>query len=89
MAKTGTGSQCEPKPCVHFVGFIQPALESALGKDPRYYRARRVFGEPDFVHRWWDVRAVADISPGDVVIFAEGTDADPPRLYSFDDSAYF
>jgi hypothetical protein len=31
----------------HFVGF----------RDDRYNRAIRVFGRPDFVHRFWDRRA--------------------------------
>ncbi|WP_454629473.1 hypothetical protein [Bradyrhizobium cenepequi] len=64
-------------PTLHFVGF----------KDDRVHNARRVFGEPDFWHRFWDHRAAAEIAHGDVVVFAEGDEAMPPRPYAFDDSA--
>jgi|SRR5271166_966774 len=65
----------EHKPAVHFVGF----------RGDEYHRARRVFGAPDFVHRVWDNRAVCDIAPGDIVVFAKYHDQ-APSPYSFDDS---
>lgn len=64
---------------LHFIGF----------KDDRYLAAVRVFGKPDFVHRFWDVRAQHELMPGDVAVFADGDEHDPPRLYAYDDSAYF
>lgn len=84
MAKTGTGSQHAPKPHVHFIGVMQPAIAF----DERYDYMVRFFGKPDFVHRFWDIRAQQEIAPGDVAIFAKGTDADPPTPYSFDDSSF-
>lgn len=73
------------KNALHFVGFKDPRYE----KDPRYHRAVQVFGRPDFHHRVWDGRAKQDIAPGDVAVFATGTEADKPCLYSFDDSSMF
>jgi hypothetical protein len=64
---------------LHFVGF----------KDDRYWTAVRVFGKPDYVHRFWDIRAVQEIAPGDVVVFAEGDEAQSIRKYAYDDSANF
>jgi hypothetical protein len=63
----------------HFVGF----------RDDRYNRAIRVFGRPDFVHRFWDRRARDEIAPGDRVIFAEGDEHQPVRQHTYDDSANF
>ena len=64
---------------IHFVRF----------KDDRYLRAVRVFGPPDFIHRFWDARAVCEVVPGDVVIFAEGDESQPVVQFAYDDSAYF
>ena len=64
---------------IHFVGF----------KDDRYHNAVRTFGRPDFVHRRWDYRAVCEIAPGDVVVFADGDEHSPVHAYAYDDSAYF
>ncbi len=59
---------------LHFVGF----------KDDHVHAARKIFGEPDFYHRRWDVRALADVAPEDTVIFAgEWT---PPSEHAWDDS---
>lgn len=63
----------------HFVGF----------KDDRYHAAVRAFGRPDFVHRFWDYRAVSEIAPDDRVIFAEGDEHQPVKVHAFDDSANF
>jgi hypothetical protein len=45
------------------------------------------FGQPDFIHRNWDARAKSEIVPGDIGVFAYGTERDPIAPYSFDDSA--
>lgn len=50
------------------------------------HSAARVFGVPDFVHYKWDARAWHDVAPGDVVVFAEGSEHDVPDHPSFDDS---
>lgn len=63
----------------HFVGF----------KDDRYHAAVRAFGRPDFVHRFWDRRAVDEIAPGDRVIFADGDEHQTIREHAYDDSAFF
>ena len=64
---------------LHFVRF----------KDDRYLAAVRVFGPPDFIHRLWDRRAVDEIAPGDVVVFADGDETQPVVPFAFDDSANF
>jgi hypothetical protein len=64
---------------VHFVGF----------KGEEFRRAVQVFGEPDFVHRKWDVRAQQEVVAGDVAVFARGTSNDTAVHPSFDDSCYF
>ena len=63
---------------LHFIGF----------KDDRYWNAVQVFGPPDFVHRFRDVRAMHEIMPGDVAVFADA-DGKAPRQHAYDDSAYF
>jgi hypothetical protein len=71
------------KACIHFVGF----------RGDEYHSAVRIFGEPDFIHRYWDVRALGDVDPdNDVVVFARQKDWDnikTPRVQAFDDSAVF
>lgn len=65
---------------VHFVGF----------RGDEYTSAVRVFGYPDFIHRIWDIRAVAEIQPEDTVVFAREKDwanLQNPSKFSFDDSA--
>ena len=44
---------------------------------------------PDFIHRFWDRRAVDEIAPGDVVVFADGDETQPVVPFAFDDSANF
>jgi hypothetical protein len=63
------------KAVTHFVGF----------RDDRYWNAVKVFGLPDFIHPGWDLRAQREISIGDTVVFATGTDAAPPRRNSYSD----
>lgn len=60
---------------LHFVGF----------RDDRYWNAVRVFGLPDFIHRRWDLRALREIAPGDVLLFATGSEHDTPSRVSGDD----
>lgn len=64
---------------IHFVGF----------SDNRYNTAIKVFGTPDFIHRFWDCRAVAEVQPGDVVVFANGDETQYVNPFAFDDSANF
>lgn len=63
------------QPVVHFVGF----------RGEEYHSAVKVWGKPDFYHRHWDYRAMADVAPGDVVVFAT---AKATRIvpWSYDDS---
>lgn len=61
--------------CVHYVGF----------RDDRYLNARRVFGGPAFIHRWWDHRARREIGPDDVVVFADGDWRQEPRKFNAPD----
>lgn len=68
---------------LHFVGVKHPAQ----GYDSTYETMVRRFGVPDFVHRHWDVRARQEIVPGDVAVFAKGSEADEPRANAYDDSA--
>lgn len=68
----------KPAPAWHFIGF----------KDDRVWAALKVWGPPDFWHRTWDARAASMLAPGDVAVFAEGDEADPPKLISFDDSQH-
>jgi hypothetical protein len=54
--------------CVHYVGF----------RGDEYVRAKRLFGGPVIIHRWWDRRARREIDrEHDLVVFATG-DADQP-----------
>lgn len=63
----------------HFVGC----------KDDRMWNALRVFGRPDFWHRIYDTRAVAEICEGDDVLFFNGDETQPVRELTHDDSAMF
>lgn len=67
------------KPCVHFVGF----------RGDEYFRAQKVFGKPDFIHRGWDARAQREIHPTDKIVFANGDENQPLNRYNFDDSREF
>jgi hypothetical protein len=64
---------------IHFVRF----------KDDRYLIAVKTFGKPDFIHRHWDARAVAEVMEGDVVIFASGDEHQAVTPFAYDDSAFF
>lgn len=63
---------------MHFVGFKNDRISGAI----------KVFGRPDFYHRRWDHRAIADIAPGDKVIFADG-DKNSPMQFTWNDSEFF
>ncbi len=67
------------QPAIHFVGF----------KNDRWWNAVKVWGKPDFVHRFWDARAACEVSPIDVVIFADGDETQQVKEHAYDDSAYF
>jgi len=73
------GTRYEERGLYHFVGF----------KDDRYSTAVKTFGRPDFIHRFWDRRAVDEVIPEDVVIFADGDENQPVRPFAYDDSAFF
>lgn len=65
---------------VHFIGFSNTT---------QFFRAVKVFGTPDFIHRKWDVRARQEVVAGDVAVFAKGTAHDIAVHPSFDDSCFF
>lgn len=67
------------KKALHFVGF----------KDERLSAALRAFGRPDFWHRLWDWRAIAEIANGDMVVFATGDETQPVRDFTWNDSERF
>ncbi len=60
---------------IHFVGF----------RDDRYWNAVAVFGQPDFVHVGWDLRAKREIAPEDTVVFATGDQDQAPKFRSYPD----
>ena len=64
---------------LHFVGF----------KNDRYNTAVSVFGKPDFIHRFWDYRAVCEVQENDIVVFADGDETQNVTPFAFDDSANF
>lgn len=58
---------------VHFVGF----------RGDEYWSAVKVWGKPGFIHMGNDVRMRREMCEGDIVIFANGTEAKPSdRNYS-------
>lgn len=67
---------------IHFVGF----------RGEEYHRARKIWGDPDFIHRGWDLRAKREIADGDTVVFAKGDANQQPRQRSYndlDEAGYF
>jgi hypothetical protein len=56
--------------------------------DEHYQRAVRTFGPPDFLHRSYDGRCIAEIMPGDRVVFGKGDENQAVVLYSYDDSSF-
>lgn len=72
------------RPATHVVGLMHPAIDS---RDlQRLRRLEFYFGPVDVIHYRWDYRAREEIVPGDLAIFATGTDQDPVDSHSFDDS---
>jgi len=63
---------------MHFVGF----------KGEEFHSAVKLFGLPDFFHRFHDKRAVAEFCEGDKVVFANGSE-NRFHKFTFDDSAHF
>jgi len=45
---------------VHFIGF----------RGEEFWSAVRVFGYPDFIHKWHDHRMYGDVGDGDTLVFA-------------------
>jgi len=68
------------KRALHFVGFVPYSQH--------FWNAVRVFGLPDFLHRVYDGRCVAEYMPGDVMLFAKGCGGRTVQLYSYDDSEF-
>lgn len=64
-----------PPPCLHFVGF----------RGEEYWSAVKVWGKPEFIHMRWDRRAMRDIGPDDIVIFATGDESQPFAKWNGDD----
>ncbi len=60
---------------VHFVGF----------RDDRYNAARKIWGEPHYIHPGWDLRAAREIAEDDLVVFACGEHDQIPRTRSYSD----
>ena len=72
---------CSTGVLVHFVRFDNL-------HDGHFWNAVRVFGQPDYLHRFWDRRALREIDAGDIVLFAKG-DADQPfSAFPANDEAY-
>lgn len=72
---------------LHFIGFTHPDQPGKPDAIALYRRAARIFGAPDFVHRYWDRRAHDEVVADDVAVFATGCERDTPRENAFDDSA--
>mgnify|MGYP000411467739 CR=1 FL=1 len=65
---------------IHFVGF---------GRfDQRYWNAVAAFGQPTFLHRFWDRRSQREIDVCDLVIFAKGAHDQPFSERNGDDEHY-
>lgn len=71
-----------PRPAIHFIGFHPDKDKS------KFDRAVQMFGQPDFVHRKWDARAKqgGEYMPGDIRIFANGSEKDAADPNAYDDS---
>lgn len=69
------------KNALHFVRFENQ-------HDQHWHNAVRIFGPPDFVHRFWDHRAVAEVMEGDTVVFSQGDEHQRINPFAYDDSAH-
>jgi hypothetical protein len=63
---------------LHFIGF----------RGDEYYRAIRVFGQPDFVHKFFDGRVREEADVNDTFIFANGSENKFTK-YNWDASSAF
>jgi hypothetical protein len=61
---------------VHFVGFRT---------DSQYWAAVRVWGKPDFVHKWHDHRMYGDVGEHDILVFANKETPDFVHAYTWQD----
>jgi len=61
---------------IHFVGFRT---------DSEYWTAVKVWGKPDFIHKWHDHRMYGDIAIHDIVVFGSGSDPETISKYSWQD----
>lgn len=73
---SGSSGEKAPKKAVHFIGF----------RGEEYNSAAKVYGKPDFIHVHNDVRAKADIAPGDIVVYGPKADPNVTVPYAHDDS---
>lgn len=64
---------------LHFVGFKNDRVANAIG----------IFGRPDFWHRVWDARALAEMAEGDTAVFADGDETQRVREFTWNDSERF
>jgi len=55
---------------VHFVGFRNCK---------EYNAAVKVWGYPDFIHKWHDKRMYGDIAENDIVVFAKSATLTPSK----------
>lgn len=60
---------------IHFVGF----------RGEEYNAAKKIWGQPDYFHLGWDLRARREIAANDTIVFAKGEHNQEPRVKSFDD----
>jgi len=60
---------------VHFIGF----------RGEEYWSAVKVWGFPDFVHKWHDNRMYGDVGDNDILIFAGKSDPKEVSEYTWQD----
>lgn len=63
---------------IHFIGF----------KGEEYISAIKVWGKPDFFHRYYDFRTISETMKNDTVIFAKNAKIIPNK-FNFNDSEIF
>lgn len=51
---------------------MQSAVHFVWFRGEEFNSAKKVWGEPDFIHRGWDKRARREILDGDTIVFARG-----------------
>jgi hypothetical protein len=60
---------------LHFVGF----------EGDEYWSAVKIWGAPQYIHRWNDKRLWTEVAEGDIVVFARSKESTICK-YSFNDS---